>query len=265
MSYRELEVWQRGRQLAVFVYHLSASFPGDERFGLTSQLRRAAVSIPANIAEGYGRGAPADYTRFLRIAKGSLNELETLLILSEDLDLVQGLEQTYRDIAKLGSQLSNLIARIEATKSDANAESVLMYRPVGPAELAALADLNYEGWPPRLPEQPIFYPVTNARYAREISEKWNVKGYGQGYVTRFRVRKEFADQFPVECVGESHHTEWWIPAEAIDELNQNLVGKIEVIASVGDQNSQREPASDAPDSSFAEQIGGIGTKRNQSD
>ncbi|HEV7766336.1 MAG TPA: hypothetical protein VGQ76_15130 [Thermoanaerobaculia bacterium] len=92
--------------------------------------------------------------------------------------------------------------------------TTILFRPVGPAELALLEASGWRRWPPRLPEQPIFYPVTNFEYAAEIASKWNVPESGAGYVT--------------------HHTEWWIPAEDLDELNDNIVGLIEVIASFGE-------------------------------
>lgn len=110
---------------------------------------------------------------------------------------------------------------------------VTMYRPVGPAELELLQQADFRAWPPRLPIQPIFYPVENERYAREISERWNVADYGEGHVTRFHVRKEFANRYPIQQVGTSYHLEWWIPAEDVDELNANLVGPIELIGSYG--------------------------------
>jgi four helix bundle protein len=78
-SYRDLKVWQRGMDLAEMCYELTRSFPREELYGMTSQLRRSAVSVPANIAEGYGRGHRAEYLQFLRVANGSLNELETHL------------------------------------------------------------------------------------------------------------------------------------------------------------------------------------------
>ncbi|MBR8832640.1 MAG: four helix bundle protein [Stigonema ocellatum SAG 48.90 = DSM 106950] len=81
-SYQDLEVWQKGMNLAEASYELTKRFPTEELYGMTSQIRRAAVSIPANIAEGYGREYRAEYIQFLRIAQGSLKELETHLILS---------------------------------------------------------------------------------------------------------------------------------------------------------------------------------------
>jgi four helix bundle protein len=84
-DYRELVVWQKPYALALSVYKSTAAFPKSEMFGLTSQLRRAAVSIPANIAEGHCRHSRADYLRFVSIARGSAGELETLLSLAHDL------------------------------------------------------------------------------------------------------------------------------------------------------------------------------------
>ena len=81
-SYDELRVWQRAMDLAAHVYELTRAFPQSEVFGITSQLRRSAVSVPSNIAEGHGRGSPQDFLRFLAIARGSLSELETQLKLA---------------------------------------------------------------------------------------------------------------------------------------------------------------------------------------
>ncbi len=86
-DFRDLICWQKGMTLARAVYGLASGFPAEERYGLTSQVRRAAVGIPANIAEGFGRSSRADYLRFLDMARGSVNELETLLQLSVDLGL----------------------------------------------------------------------------------------------------------------------------------------------------------------------------------
>lgn len=106
---------------------------------------------------------------------------------------------------------------------------VILYRPVGPEELELVAESDYQRWPPRLPEQPIFYPVTNEEYAKQITIKWNIPARGIGYVTRFQVKKNFMDRYPIQRVGGELHTEWWIPAEDLDELNDNIVGLIEVI------------------------------------
>lgn len=112
-------------------------------------------------------------------------------------------------------------------------ETTLLFRPVGPAEFELLRAAGWRKWPPRLPEQPIFYPVTNFRYATEIASRWNVDESGVGYVTRFRLRATFISRFEIQTVGASHHTEWWIPAEDLAQLNANIVGPIEMIASFG--------------------------------
>ena len=107
--------------------------------------------------------------------------------------------------------------------------TTVLYRPTGPKELELVAESGYTAWPPRLPEQPIFYPVTNEQYAIEIARDWNVKSDGCGFVTRFEVKATFMSRYPIQKVGGAHHTEWWVPAEDLEELNQNLVGFIEVI------------------------------------
>lgn len=108
-------------------------------------------------------------------------------------------------------------------------ETVTLYRPTGPKELELVRESGFKRWPPRLPEQPIFYPVTNELYARQITIQWNVKSSGVGYVTRFEVKKSFMVRYKIQQVGGSIHTEWWIPAEELEELNDNIVGLIEVI------------------------------------
>ncbi len=108
-------------------------------------------------------------------------------------------------------------------------EVIILYRPTGPKELEMVAASGYHHWPPRLPEQPIFYPVTNEEYAKEITIKWNVRASGVGYVTRFQVRKSFMDQYQIQKVGGEQHTEWWIPSDDLKKLNDNIVGLIEVI------------------------------------
>ncbi|HYC68348.1 four helix bundle protein [Brevundimonas sp.] len=118
-SYRDLQVWQRAMDVAVGTYELTRAYPRDELFGLTSQSRRAAASIAANIAEGYGRASTPSYLSFLRIARGSLKELETHLILAERVGLLASgataplLDQT----DEVGRMLHGLITRVEAQPS----------------------------------------------------------------------------------------------------------------------------------------------------
>lgn len=110
-------------------------------------------------------------------------------------------------------------------------DTVVLFRPIGPKERALLEANGWKRWPPRLSHQPIFYPVTNQAYATEIASKWNVRESGAGYVTRFEVRRDFISKYEIHTVGAAHHTEWWIPAKDLEELNDNLVGEIEIVAS----------------------------------
>jgi hypothetical protein len=107
---------------------------------------------------------------------------------------------------------------------------MILYRPVGLKELELIADSNFQVFPPRLPDQPIFYPVLSEDYAVKIARDWNVPASGSGYVTRFDVRKSFLDGYEVQLAGGKAHLEYWIPAQDQDLFNQAIVGKIEVVA-----------------------------------
>ena len=113
-SYRDLLVWQKAMELTVKSYLLSHSFPRSEMYGLTSQLRRARVSIPSNIAEGYGRGSCKEYLQFLFIAQGSLKELETQTILAQRLSFSsqEDASDLLRDSETLGKMLRGLIVSL---------------------------------------------------------------------------------------------------------------------------------------------------------
>ncbi len=119
-SYRDLLVWQRAMDLALAVYSLSRSFPEGERFALVSQLRRAAVSVPSNIAEGHARSSTRDFLRFLSIAVGSLAEIETQLLLSHRLDYVdaQRMNVTLKDADELGRMIRGLQASLSSRLAD---------------------------------------------------------------------------------------------------------------------------------------------------
>ena len=112
-------------------------------------------------------------------------------------------------------------------------ETITLYRPVGKKEMELIRKSGDRCFPPRLPFQPIFYPVIQEEYAVQIARDWNTKdpasGY-QGYVTRFQVKSEFIENYPRQTVGSSQHQEYWIPAAELAEFNRNIVGKIEVIA-----------------------------------
>jgi hypothetical protein len=111
-------------------------------------------------------------------------------------------------------------------------ETTLLYRPVGQKELELIQASGLAAFPPRLPEQPIFYPVLNEEYATQIARDWNAKHNRDkvGYVTRFHVSSEYLKRYKIQTVGRSIHQEYWIPAEDLAEFNRNIVGKIEVIA-----------------------------------
>ena len=105
-----------------------------------------------------------------------------------------------------------------------------LYRPVGLEELLLIYTSGMRAFPPRLPEQPIFYPVLHLSYAQQIARDWNTRaGTFGGYVTRFTVDDAYVKQFPQKQVGAAEHTELWVPAEALSDFNQHLVGAIELV------------------------------------
>jgi four helix bundle protein len=117
-SYRDLVVWQRSMELSIQCYGLARSLPADERYGLISQMCRAAVSIPANIAEGHGRLSRAEYTRHLTVARGSLKELDTLLLITQRLDLLPGERiQSALDLADQVSRMLTMLIRKLGTRT----------------------------------------------------------------------------------------------------------------------------------------------------
>jgi len=109
-------------------------------------------------------------------------------------------------------------------------ETTVLFRPVGAKELELIRESEFTAFPPRLLEQPIFYPVLNEEYAVQIARDWNAKHDGVGYVTRFRVRNEYLSRYEVQTVGSSLHREYWIPADDLASFNDNIVGKIELVA-----------------------------------
>ena len=108
-------------------------------------------------------------------------------------------------------------------------ETMTLWRPTGPEELDLVRASGWKAWPPRLPDQPIFYPVLNEQYAIMIARDWNVPASGVGYVTRFEIDGRFASRYPVQQAGGRDILELWVPAEELDEFNQHIVGLIEVV------------------------------------
>ncbi|MBN1219387.1 MAG: four helix bundle protein [Anaerolineae bacterium] len=115
-NFRGLEVWQKAHQLVLEVYMATKSFPADEKYGLVSQIRRAAVSVPGNIAEGFKRRGQADKTRFYNTGERSLEELKYYLILSKDLGYVANIEQLMTDTETISRMLYRLIESINNSR-----------------------------------------------------------------------------------------------------------------------------------------------------
>ena len=113
-SYRDLEVWQRSMQFAKRIYQVTQAFPSDERFGLTNQLRRASVSVPSNLAEGHARFGAGEFSRFISIAMGSIAEIETQVLLSQDLGYLKQTttEELLAELETIGKMLRGLAKSI---------------------------------------------------------------------------------------------------------------------------------------------------------
>ncbi len=114
-NYKDLKVWQKSYELCLEIYRITAKFPKEEKYGLTSQIRRAVVSIPSNIAEGYGRKTTMDYIRMLYISYGSVCKLETQILLAGDLDFIEKgeLGTAKKDIAEIERMLKAMIKSLE--------------------------------------------------------------------------------------------------------------------------------------------------------
>jgi four helix bundle protein len=115
-DFRDLKVWERSHRLVLEVYRQTSSFPAEERSGMTSQMRRCAFSVPANIAEGCGRGSNAEFARFLQIASGSASELDYYLVLSRDLAFLSmpAYEQVANQLAEVRRMLTALLAKVRS-------------------------------------------------------------------------------------------------------------------------------------------------------
>lgn len=107
---------------------------------------------------------------------------------------------------------------------------MILYRPVNQAELDLIIASAWKKFPPRLPGQPIFYPVLNEEYAEQITREWNVPTYGIGYVLRFEVADTFLQKYEIQQVGADSHVEYWIPAADLKAMNEQIMGEIELIS-----------------------------------
>jgi hypothetical protein len=108
-------------------------------------------------------------------------------------------------------------------------QTTTLYRPTGERELALIRESGWRVFPPRLPEQPIFYPVLEESYAIQIARDWNTRDGGTGYVLRFEVDSDYLSKYPVQVAGARVHREYWIPAEELDEFNRHIVELIELV------------------------------------
>lgn len=116
---------------------------------------------------------------------------------------------------------------------------MILFRPVGVKELQLIGETGFRAFPPRLPDQPIFYPVLNFEYAEQIARDWNTKDEASGFagfVTKFEVGDDFASRYPVQVVGNDRHKELWVPAEELEEFNSQILGEITVEASYAGPN-----------------------------
>lgn len=112
-----------------------------------------------------------------------------------------------------------------------NEDTLTLWRPVGAKELELIEQSGMCAFPPRLPDQPIFYPVLTEEYAIKIARDWNVPASGAGFVTRFEVARSFIAKYEVQEAGGRSHLEYWIPAEDLDAFNAAIVGLIEIVRS----------------------------------
>lgn len=186
--------------------------------GLADLLRREGVT------EVHLVGVATDYCVKFTALDAIDEGFRTVLIQ----DACEGVNLQVGDVGRAVDAMRQ--AGAEVLRSDAIlGEEVTLYRPVGPEELTKLETVEFRAWPARLPEQPIFYPVTNEGYAEQIAREWNVPDSGSAAVTRFQVKRSFLQAYQRKVVGGLEREEYWIPAEDLDAMNEALVGPIEVI------------------------------------
>lgn len=113
---------------------------------------------------------------------------------------------------------------------DVKLDPVILFRPVGEEDLSLVRQSGWKEFPPRLPEQPIFYPVLDEEYAVQIARDWNTRDGGKGYVLQFAVDGDYLSAYPVQTVGSRVHREYWIPAEDLARFNEHIIQPIEVLA-----------------------------------
>lgn len=149
---------------------------------------------------------------------------------THSLESLPGLEQINQDPQFEAVEITREEFEHSWDHALAGAPAVTLWRPVGPKELDLVKQTGWRRWPPRLPDQPIFYAVLTEDYAARIARDWNVPASGIGYVTRFQILTAYLDQYPVHQAGGQDLVEYWIPAEGLDDFNDHLVGPIEITA-----------------------------------
>lgn len=226
-SQRIDHVFRKGMDPAVDSY--SGFFDNGHRHssGLADSLREQGV------ADLHVVGLATDYCVKFTTLDALAEGFRTTLIE----DACRGVDLKPGDIENAVEECRAAGARITTT-TDILGETMMLYRPIGPDELRLLDESDFTAWPPRLPEQPIFYPVTNEAYAEQIAREWNLPASGSAYVTKFEVRRSFLSSYPRKVVGGRQHEELWIPAEDLESLNANLVGTIEVIKKIEPRTSE---------------------------
>ncbi|MCG8670668.1 MAG: hypothetical protein MI867_14730 [Pseudomonadales bacterium] len=119
-----------------------------------------------------------------------------------------------------------------------NGDTVTLYRSVGPGQLKCIAESGWKKFPPRLHWQPYFYPMLHESFAHKIASQWNVRQSGVGYVLRFKVRRSYIESLPVYMVGGPEHREYRIAAKRLHELNDSIMGSIEMVATYHEEPKQ---------------------------
>jgi hypothetical protein len=191
---------------------------GDASYPLTASAITEAIAM-AEPAEAC-TDIPHPNVAALRLLSGG----EAVVAFVSEAGFVEDVE------ASADKYVAALLAEIRRGRQENADGTTTLWRPVGPAELEILRDSGFQAWPPRLPDQPIFYPVLNELYAATIARDWNVPASGSGYVTRFRVATPTARKYATQTAGGPGHLELWVPAEELDDFNAAIVGEIEVVA-----------------------------------
>jgi hypothetical protein len=177
----------------------------------------------SNVRTAVARKRKINKFIFNLLSKDGDEDVRTALILNTALSIEQILLINIDDSAKATTAY---ISKIKEHKIP-----ITLYRPVGPKELKLIEESGWTKFPPRLEQQPIFYPVMNEEYAIQIARDWNVSASGSGFVTRFIMDSDYISKFEVQNVGGAIHNELWVPAEELEEFNSYIIGEIVVAKS----------------------------------